>query len=176
MIRSLHNIAVLRRMSLVLLAVVLLIAACGNPGVTGTESVNEYACRQGGSMGKIPAVPEGVLLQSLLIDPHGREGGYRIYSDGRYESRPLGESWTFGSPLTPNQMEAVRAAISEAGLDTLEPLYQPAQPLPDQDGNVLWFQVADDGSAVRTIKIVRPCKVSEIETLSNRLVTIFKGK
>ncbi|NJL85812.1 MAG: hypothetical protein HC886_07290 [Leptolyngbyaceae cyanobacterium SM1_1_3] len=166
--------AALNRANRFLLAVILLITACSSPGVISPELANQYACWQEDSMGEVPAVPENILLQVLLVDPHEREAGYRIYTDGRYESRPMGESWRFDAPLTPDQMEKVQAAIAEAGLENLQTLYQPAQPLPDQEDNILWLQVAEADSTVRSIKVVRPCSVSEIETLSNQLVGIFK--
>ncbi|GIK37837.1 MAG: hypothetical protein BroJett011_16700 [Chloroflexota bacterium] len=118
-----------------------------------------------------PEVPAGVLLQSLIFDVQDRVGGYRIYHDGRYETRPLGQEWTFGSPLTPAQMEAVKAAIAAAGFERLAGRYQAAPS--DEDHNTLWMQVVED-QTVRSVAIEGACQVPEINTLSAQLVEIFK--
>jgi hypothetical protein len=152
----------------------LLIISCGSFYTRSAELVNEYTCTPRGFMNRIPTVPKDVLLQVLLVDPHDREAGYRIYSDGRYESRPLGESWRFDIQLTPNQMQAVRAAILEARFENLQSSYHPPQPLSDQDGNISWYQITDDTGIVRTVEIGEPCKVSEINVLTNQIFMAFK--
>ena len=82
-----------------------------------------------------PEVPEGVLVQSIAIDEHGREAGYRIHADGRYESLWDGH-WKEGKTLTPAQLAAVRHAIESVPLGDLAGRYEnPGDP------QVLWMQV-----------------------------------
>ncbi|HEY9829686.1 MAG TPA: hypothetical protein V6D26_03845 [Stenomitos sp.] len=177
MSQPLYDIKALQRIGLTALAI-LLLAACGNPDATKAEFVTQdkNACGLGGSMSQIPAVPEGVLLQVLLLDSHERESGYRIYGDGRYESHPLGKSWTLGSPLTPQQLEAVQTAIAQTGLERLQSIYRPTNSLSDDSNNVLWTQFADNQGTIRSIAVVQPCKVPEIDSLNARLVELFKSR
>ena len=88
-------------------------------------------------MTEVPTVPQGVLLQNLVVDARGREGGYRIHDDGRFERRSVGGEWQEAPTLAPAQVTAVRAAIGDAGLSRLEPRYEPAAAPADDGGSTL---------------------------------------
>ena len=122
-----------------------------------------------------PAVPEGVLLQMLVVDPRGREAGYRIYDDGRFERRSVGGAWVSAPALTTEQQQAARAAIRSAGLERLEPRYEPATREVD-DGNSVLHVDASDGGARRSVAVVRPCKVAEVDALIARMDEILKQR
>lgn len=124
-------------------------------------------------MTQAPSVPEGILLQMMVIDPRGEEGGYRIYQDGRYETKPMGQPWTFDRALTPAQMQAVRAALAEANPEQLTSRLQTVEES-SEDSATLWAQVATENETVRSIGVQSPHKIPEIETLSAHLVEIFK--
>lgn len=124
-------------------------------------------------MSAMPVVPEHILLQSVLIDAHGREAGYRIYDDGRYETRPAGETWSPGTPLTPEQLAAVQAAITAAAPEQLDSSY-PAQQLTDHQAT-LWIQIMRNGR-LHSIAIEDSRTVPAIERLSAELVAIFKER
>jgi hypothetical protein len=116
-----------------------------------------------------PDVPDGVLVQSIAIDEHGRAGGYRIYADGRYESRPHGGDWRAGETLTPERLAAVERAIASVPLDGLAGRYEnPGDP------QVLWMQVAQ-GGRIRTVSVAGNRRVPELERLTARLTDVFRA-
>ena len=115
-----------------------------------------------------PDVPDGVLVQSIAIDEHGREGGYRIFADGRYESRSHDGTWEAGETLTPDRVEAVESAIASVPLDGLAGRYEN----PD-DPQVLWMQVAQ-GGRIRTVSVAGNRRVPELEQLTARLTDVFR--
>jgi hypothetical protein len=122
-------------------------------------------------MSKAPEMPQGTLLQSVLINAEGETSGYRIYADGRYETRAIGEDWKLADPLSPAQVERVAEAISETDFEQLQPHYEPARPATDR--NTLWMQ-ADKAGQRFDIEIVGSCEVPAIQTLSARIVDIFR--
>jgi hypothetical protein len=114
-----------------------------------------------------PPVPAGVLVQVLNVDAEGVEAGYRIYADGRYESRPAGKSWSQGERLSAARLERARAAIADAGLPAL-PAVTRLEGVRG-DGRVLWAQ-----SPEASVAVVGPARQPALEALSARLVAIFK--
>lgn len=155
-------------------ATLLLLIACQSPEGASADAIVNTACGQAEGMMQHPDTPEGILLQVLLINADDREGGYRIYSDGRYESLVLGESWQAQPALTPQQLESARAAIADIPWARLRPLYQPEAPIPEGDSNTLWVQTIDNAGTLHSIAVVSPCQVPEIEALTAKLVAIFK--
>jgi hypothetical protein len=114
-----------------------------------------------------PEVPEGVLVQSVAIDEHGREAGYRIHADGRYESLWDGR-WKEGETLTPEQLAAVRHAIDSVPLGDLAGRYEnPGDP------QVLWMQVLQGGE-IRTVSVAGNRRVPELERLTALLTDAFR--
>ena len=121
-----------------------------------------------------PVVGGGVLLQDVLVDARGRQAGYRIYDDGRLEQRPSGKPWVSGPTLVREQVERVRGAIREAGIDRLEPRYEPtAAQRADADAMVLHVHTEIDG-AVRNVAVVRPCRVPAVDGLIARVNEVLK--
>jgi hypothetical protein len=117
-----------------------------------------------------PAFPPGVLLQSIFVDARGRESGYRIFHDGRYQSRTTGGAWTDGPALDEHRLAAVRQAVAAAGLEHLQPYY--AAPEAD-DGGVLWIQIGENDPP-RAVAIESPRRVPEVDWLASRLVAIMR--
>jgi len=115
-----------------------------------------------------PELPDGVLVQSIAIDEHDREAGYRIYADGRYESLPSDGSWQEGETLTAERLAAVERAIESVPLDELPGRYEG----PD-DPQVLWMQVAQ-GGRIRTISVTGGRRVPELDRLSALLTDAFR--
>lgn len=121
-----------------------------------------------------PVVGGGVLLQNLLVDARGRQAGYRIYDDGRLERRPSGKPWVSGPTLVPEQVERVRIAIRGAGIDRLEPRYEPTPAQrADAESVVLHVHTEIDG-AVHNVAVVRPCKVQAVDGLIARVDAVLK--
>ena len=119
-----------------------------------------------------PAVPDGVLVQSIAVDEEGEPAGYRIFTDGRYQSLPRGGDWTDGAPLDAERLAAVERAIAASGVEGLAERYEgiPGHGEP----NVLWIQVAHSGS-VRTVSVVGRRRVPELERLTASLTDAFRG-
>ncbi len=117
-----------------------------------------------------PALPPGVLLQSIVVDARGRESGYRIFHDGRYQSRTAGGRWTDGPALDEHRLAAVREAVATAGIEHLQPYY--AAPEADDRG-VLWMQLGENDPP-RAVAVELPRRVPEIDRLAGRLVAIMR--
>lgn len=123
------------------------------------------------AMSEKPEMPQGVLLQSVLINDEGETSGYRIYDDGRYETKTVLDPWSFGEPLTEDQVEAVKASIAEARFDRLHEHYQPEKL--SSSPNTLWMQVNDAGERF-DVEIVGSCEVPAITSLSAQIVELFR--
>ena len=169
-----HTVAAARRGGLVVLVGVT--AACGgssqNPDRAAKTS--QSGCRTGAAMSDGPVVGTGVLLQDVVVDQRGRQAGYRIYGDGRLERRPSGKPWVSGPTLVSEQVDRVRSAIRGAGIDRLEPRYEPTPTeRADAQSMVLHLHTEIDG-AVRDVAVVRPCKVPAVDGLIARVNEVLK--
>lgn len=118
-----------------------------------------------------PEVPDGVLVQSILIGKQGDRAGYRIYADGRYESLTADEQWAEGERLDQHRLDAVERAVGDVPLDDLPGRFE--GPSGGEDPHVLWMQLRRDG-AVRTVSILGRRRVPELETLTQRLTDAFR--
>lgn len=135
------------------------------------EYVVVEGCVSGSMMSERPEMPQGIILQSVLVNDEGESSGYRIYDDGRYETKTVQEPWSFGEPLTEQQVEAVKASIAETRFDRLREHYQPDEVSPSS--NTLWMQVNDAGERF-DVEMVGSCEVPAITTLTAQIVELFK--
>jgi hypothetical protein len=119
-----------------------------------------------------PEVPEGVLVQSIVVDEQGDPAGYRIFGDGRYQSLLRDRGWVDQAPLDAARLEAVERAVAGAPLDDLAGRYEGA--VGDGEPQVLWMQVAR-GESVRTVSVVGERRVPELEQLTAALLAAFRG-
>jgi hypothetical protein len=117
-----------------------------------------------------PDVPEGVLVQSILVDPEGRRSGYRIHADGRYEALSREAGWAEQAPLGEARLRAVRAALDAVALEDLAGRYE--ADTGESEPNVLWVQIARGGQ-VRNVSVVGGRRVPELERLTARLTEAF---
>ena len=115
-----------------------------------------------------PELPDGVLVQSIAVDEHEREAGYRIYADGRYESLSPGGGWQAGETLGPERLAAVERAIESVPLDGLAGRYED----PD-DPQVTWVQVLQ-GGRIRTVSVAGGRRVPELDRLTGLLTDAFR--
>jgi hypothetical protein len=118
-----------------------------------------------------PAVPDGVLVQSLVVHGDGERAGYRIYADGRYQTLPRGGDWVDGVPLDRDRLERVERAIDAEPFGDLAGRYEGT--VGEGEPNVLWLQVAHGGT-VRTVSVVGDRRVPEIERLTALLTDAFR--
>jgi hypothetical protein len=119
-----------------------------------------------------PAVPEGVIVQSLVVHGDGERAGYRIYGDGRYQTlaRGAGE-WVDGPSLDRSRLERVERALDAERLDDLAGRYEGASG--EGEPNVLWMQVAH-GGPVRSVSVVGDRRVPELARLTVLLTDAFR--
>ena len=118
-----------------------------------------------------PAVPDGVLVQSLVVHGDGERAGYRIYADGRYQTLPRGGDWVDGVPLDRDRLERVERAIEAEPFGDLAGRYEGT--VGEGEPNVLWLQVAQGGT-VRTVSVVGDRRVPELERLTALLTDAFR--
>jgi hypothetical protein len=116
-----------------------------------------------------PELPEGTLVQSMVVSPDGARAGYRIFADGRYES--LAGDWTAASPLSAERLQAVEQALAAVPLDDLAGRYE--ADTGETEPNVLWFQVVRAGTT-RTVSVVGSRRVPELERLTALLTDAFR--
>jgi len=163
----------------------LLIVACGRhesasrPGASADagsrpalpgDGHRTVECRLAALPDGAPALPPGALLQSLIVAADGREAGFRIYEDGRFEAQPLGQDWAVGQALGPEQLGTVRRAIADGHLDRVAGAHRALVPSHGMGAN--WLQVRD-GSAVVDLVFDDPCFVPEIDAVMAQLVEVF---
>jgi hypothetical protein len=118
-----------------------------------------------------PDVPEGVLVQSILVDAEGRRSGYRIFADGRYQSLSRDADWTDDAALDAARVREIEGALDAVPLDDLAGRYE--ADTGETEPNVLWFQVARRGG-VRTVSVVGSRRVPELERLTALLTDAFR--
>ncbi len=116
-------------------------------------------------------MPDGVLVQSIVVDDQGDQAGYRIFGDGRYQTLVRDGGWIDGAPLDRARLEAVERAIEAAPVDGLAGRYEGSAG--DGEPQVLWVQVARGGS-VRTVSVVGDRRVPELERLTALLTDAFR--
>jgi hypothetical protein len=118
-----------------------------------------------------PAVPDGVLVQSLVVHGDGERAGYRIYRDGRYQTLPRGGDWVDGERLDADRLARVERAVAAQPFDDLAGRYEGT--VGEGEPNVLWLQVAPRG-AVRSVSVVGDRRVPELERLTALLTDAFR--
>lgn len=116
-----------------------------------------------------PDMPDGALVQSIVVNNDGKRAGYRIFGDGRYET--LEGEWKPGTPLGAERIQAIEEALDAVPLDDLAGRYEGETG--ETEPNVLWFQVAR-GETQRTVSVVGDRRVPELERLTARLTDAFR--
>jgi hypothetical protein len=120
--------------------------------------------------GDVPVLPDGVLLQSLVVSEKGLETGLRIHDDGRLESKSVGLDWASGKVLPPDQLQTVRQAIVDARLGQVAVYHRAI--VPREGMGVNWLEVRD-GGAVVVVAMDDACFVPEVQALMVKLVLLF---
>lgn len=121
-------------------------------------------------MGPGPDVPDGVLVQSVRVDEEGVESGWRVWADGRHESRRDGAPWEEVGVLGPERVAALRAALDEAPLPEIAGVHRPAGRT--FHAGALWFHAArSEGPA--TVVLVGGVRCEPLERLTGRMLPIL---
>jgi hypothetical protein len=118
-----------------------------------------------------PLVPEGVILQSIVTSEACDEAGYRIYADGRHESRACGneKSWKVTTTLSADELSRVREAIARTKIAALARGY--GAPRPASDETTSWIQIR--GEANHDVAVRGGCRIAALEALGSELLAIF---
>ena len=127
-------------------------------------------CTQQPLPGDVPLLPDGVLLQSLVMSDKGLETGLQIHEDGRLESMSVGQQWASGKILPPDQLQTVRQAVADARLGQVAAYHRAV--VPRRGMGVNWLEVRD-GGAVVVVAMDDACFVPEVHALMVKLVLLF---
>jgi hypothetical protein len=121
-----------------------------------------------------PPLPDGVLIQSVAVDDRGREGGWRVWTDGRHEGRAAGEeAWRAGPPIDAAGMEEIAAILDDADLAAMEGVHRPEARTEHE--SALWFQVARPGAPPVTVGLLDGATLDALERLIARLAPVLAG-
>jgi hypothetical protein len=121
-----------------------------------------------------PPLPDGVLIQSLHVDDRGREGGWRVWADGRHEGRAVGEAaWQAGPAIDAAGMDAIAEILDDAGLDAIQGIHRPDAPA--EHGSVLWFQAVRPGGPPLTVGLLDGARLPALDRLVARLAPVLSG-
>jgi hypothetical protein len=118
-----------------------------------------------------PDLPEGVIVQSVYATEEGTRSGWRVWDDGRQESRRDDSEWRPGPPLDAAAVADLRAALAEADL----PAFAGVHGTPGgRHAGTLWFTAAlPEGPA--TVTLHGAARLEPLERLTERLVPILSG-
>jgi hypothetical protein len=121
-----------------------------------------------------PPLPDGVLIQSVVVDDRGREGGWRVWSDGRHEGRAAGEEdWQAGPPLDAAGMDEIAAILDDADLAAMEGIHR--REVATEHESALWFQVARPGAPPVTVGLLDGAPLEALDRLVARLAPVLSG-
>lgn len=118
-----------------------------------------------------PDAPEGVLVQSLYVTGEGGESGWRVWDDGRHESRRDSGPWTVVSQLDDAGLADLRAALDAAGLAADAGIHRAGSPRHDA---TLWFQAVERGTPY-TLALAGGARLPALDELTARLIAVLAG-
>jgi hypothetical protein len=119
-----------------------------------------------------PPMPSGVLVQSVYVTDEGEQSGWRVWADGRHESRRDGTAWQAVSTLDDEHLAAVREALDDGRLEQMAGMHR-AGDGPRQDA-ALWFQAVSHGRR-QTVTLVGGARLDALEALTAKLVEALAG-
>jgi hypothetical protein len=140
------------------------------PSVLAGDGHRTIECLHVGLPGEVPALPDGVLLQSLVVAADGRQAGLRVYEDGRVEAKAIDREWEPGKALAAERLAIVRGAVEGGGLARAAGAHRVRSPTGALGAN--WLQARRDGEVVSAV-FDDPCFVPEIDAVLVRLVEVF---
>lgn len=120
-----------------------------------------------------PALPDGVLLQSVYIDAEGEEAGWRVWSDGRHEGRRAGGDWIAAPPIDAGGLDEIARILDDADLAAMDGVHRPDAET--QHGSALWFQVARPDGPPVTVGLMDDASLPALDALVARLTPILSG-
>lgn len=122
-------------------------------------------------MNSPPALPEGALLQSLVLAADAPPVGFRVFEDGRFERTRDGLQWESISTLPAERIQALRAALEAGGLEQLQPCYRASQAADDAVSMSLQARV---GGEVVGVVVEKPCKVEAFDEIYQKIGPLLR--
>jgi hypothetical protein len=119
-----------------------------------------------------PDLPAGVLVQSLYVTDEGGESGWRVWDDGRHESRRGGGPWEETAMLDAQALATVREVLDDSDLAGMAGVHGMGDE-PRQTA-MLWFQ-AHSGGRPYTVALVGDARVEGLDSLTARLFAAIAG-
>jgi hypothetical protein len=119
-----------------------------------------------------PPMPPGLLVQSTYVTEEGEQSGWRVWEDGRHESRRAGAPWQLVSTLDAEHLASIRAALDGGGLEQMAGVHRSGDD--SREGATLWFQ-ALSGGRPQTVALVRGARLDALDALTAKLVAALAG-
>ena len=117
-------------------------------------------------------MPSGLLVQSVYVSDEGGESGWRVWEDGRHESRQAGAPWELVSTLDAEQLAAIRDALDAGGLDEMAGVHRAGDDTPQHAA--LWFQAVSRGEP-KTVALLGGARLAALDALNAELVAALAG-
>jgi hypothetical protein len=118
-------------------------------------------------------MPSGLLVQSVYVSDEGGESGWRVWEDGRHESRQAGAPWELVSTLDAEQLAAIRDALDAGGLDEMAGVHRAGDDTPQHAA--LWFQAVSRGEP-KTVALLGGARLAALDALTAELVAALAGR
>ena len=118
-------------------------------------------------------MPSGLLVQSVYVSDEGGESGWRVWEDGRHESRQAGRALReLVSTLDVEQLAAIRDALDAAGLDEMAGVHRAGDDTPQHAA--LWFQAVSRGEP-KAVALLGGARLAALDALTAELVAALAG-
>ena len=117
-------------------------------------------------------MPSGLLVQSVYVSDEGGVSGWRVWEDGRHESRQAGAPWELVSTLDAEQLAAIRDALDAGGLDEMAGVHRAGDDTPQHAA--LWFQAVSRGEP-KTVALLGGARLAALDALTAELVAALAG-
>lgn len=119
-----------------------------------------------------PPLPPGVLVQSVYVTDEGEESGWRVWDDGRHESRRGGGPWEPFAMLDEQHLTAVREALDAGGLDEMAGIHRGDEG--PRQGATLWFKAVSHDTPY-TVALVGGAQLDALDALTAKLIAALAG-
>ena len=119
-----------------------------------------------------PPMPSGLLVQATYVSEEGEQSGWRVWEDGRHESRRADAQWELVSTLDAEHLASVRAALDDGGLEQMAGVHRSGDD--SRESATLWFQ-ALSGGRPHTVALVGGARLDALDALTAKLVAALAG-
>jgi len=154
-----------------LMGIASLLAGCGNDS-NASEPENGCEIKDHGL--STPAMPPGVLLQSIHNDREGdARSGTRFYADGRVQGFSRGNTWSEGRGYEPEAVAALRQLVARLAAASPGRYYHNTYPADDATSHWLQF---NDGRQTRHIRMDADCAPQAVREFESAFAAMREGQ